>query len=65
MEEDKIQQQDNVSDPNPACPAIPETSNINGFSVMPLYPMDIDSGVIPMAIGSSMENLRQGNVELN
>ena len=60
MEEDKIKQQDNIST---SC--IPETSNINQFPIMPLYPMDIDSGVIPMAIGSSMENLRQGNVELN
>lgn len=52
MEEDQIQHQDYMSLSNPVCPAAtPETFNMNGFPMMPVYPMDIvGSGMISVPV---------------
>ncbi|KAI4343801.1 hypothetical protein L6164_011109 [Bauhinia variegata] len=67
MEEEQIQRQDNVSRSHPVCPATPETSNLNGFPMMPIYPMGVGSGMISVPVGNAVENFTfgQGNVEHN
>lgn len=68
MEEEQILHQDNVSHSHPVCPAAPaESNNLNGFPVMPVYPIGVGSGVISVQVGNPMEKLTlgQGNVEQN
>ncbi|KAK7330427.1 hypothetical protein VNO77_24621 [Canavalia gladiata] len=65
MEEEQIQNQDSVSHSQPVCPAVPETSKINGFPMMPVYQLGVGSGMISARSGNTMEELTlgHGNVE--
>ncbi|XP_054807009.1 transcription factor MYB1R1-like [Prosopis cineraria] len=65
--EEQIQRQDNMPHSHLVHPASSETGNINGFSVMPLYPMAIGSGVISFPGGNPVEKLPlgHGNYEHN
>ncbi|KAK8465813.1 hypothetical protein PHAVU_009G183300 [Phaseolus vulgaris] len=67
MEEGQIQHQDNVSLVHPMYPVTPEGSNMNGFSMMPMYSKDIGSGIMSAPAGNPMKilTLGQGNVEQN
>ncbi|MED6125600.1 hypothetical protein PIB30_070120 [Stylosanthes scabra] len=69
MEEEQIQNGDSVSHSQPLCPAAPESSNTNGFPMVPpVYPLGIGAGVISsVQAGNPMEELTlgQGNMELN
>ncbi|KAF7806135.1 transcription factor MYB1R1-like [Senna tora] len=60
MEDEQIQHQDYASNSNPVCPATSETSNINGFPLMPVYSMGVGSGVISVPAGNPMEKLTLG-----
>lgn len=64
--EEQIQHQDNMSHSHLVHPATPETSNVNKFSMMPVYPMSVDSEVISFPSRNPMENLTlgPGNPEL-
>ncbi|KAJ1421777.1 SANT/Myb domain [Sesbania bispinosa] len=65
--EEQIQHQDNVSPSHPIYPATTESSNMNGFPMLPMYPMGVGSGAISVQAGNPMEKLTlgQGNVEQN
>ncbi|XP_061373498.1 transcription factor MYB1R1-like [Gastrolobium bilobum] len=60
-------EEDYVSRLHPMYPATPESSHVNGFPLMPMYPMGVVSGVTSVQVGNPMENLSlgQGNVEQN
>lgn len=57
--EEQIQHQDNMPHSHLVHPAAAETSNINGFSMMPVYPMGAGSG-ISFPSGNPMEKLTLG-----
>ncbi|RDX73235.1 hypothetical protein CR513_47188, partial [Mucuna pruriens] len=67
MEEEQVQNQDSVSHFQPLCPAVPESSKMNGFAMMPAYQFGVGSGVISVHGGNPIEELSlgQGNVEHN
>lgn len=63
-----MENQDSLSHSNPLCPAATETSNMNGFPMMPMYPMAVvGSGVVIVQAGNPMEELilGQGSMEQN
>lgn len=62
MDEEQIQHQDYAaSHSNPVCAANSETSNMNGFPVMPVYSMGVvGSGLISVQSGNPMEKLTLG-----
>ncbi|TKY55147.1 Transcription factor MYB1R1 [Spatholobus suberectus] len=64
MEEAQVRNQD-MSPSQPVCPAVSETSKINGFPMMPVYQLGVGSGVISVQGGNPMEELTlgQGNME--
>lgn len=62
MEEELIQNEDSV------CPAAAlESSNTNGFPMVPVYPLGVGNGMISVQAGNPMEELTlgQGNMEHN
>ncbi|KAK7265739.1 hypothetical protein RJT34_33362 [Clitoria ternatea] len=67
MEEEQVQNRDTVCHSQPVCPAVPESSKVNGFPMMPVYQLGVGSGAISVQAGSPMEELTlgQGNVEHN
>ncbi|XP_027329958.1 transcription factor MYB1R1-like [Abrus precatorius] len=67
MEEEQAQNQDSVSHSQPVFPAVPETSKINGFPMMPVYQLGVGSGMISVQSDNKMEELTlgQGNMERN
>lgn len=71
MEEEQIQHQDNMSHSCPIYPATatetPESSNRNGYPMMPMYSMAVGSGVNSVLARNQMEKLTLGqeNVEQN
>ncbi|XP_027334491.1 transcription factor MYB1R1-like [Abrus precatorius] len=67
MEEEQIQHQDDVSRSHPMSPATPESSNMNGLPMIPMYLKDVSSGVMSVQAGNPTETLAlgQANVEQN
>ncbi|XP_028784100.1 transcription factor MYB1R1 [Neltuma alba] len=67
MEDEQIQHQDYASHSNPMCSATPETTNMNGFPMMPVYPMGVGSGMISVPVSNPIEKLtlRQGTMDCN
>ncbi|KAI9117704.1 hypothetical protein K1719_011870 [Acacia pycnantha] len=61
--EEQIQHQDYMSLSNPVCPGTPETTNINGFAMMPVYPMNIvGSGMISVPAVSHPKASESSNI---
>ncbi|XP_028781702.1 transcription factor MYB1R1 [Neltuma alba] len=59
--EEQIQPQDNMPHPHLVHTASSETSNINGFPMMPLYPMAVGSGAISFLGRNPVEELPLGH----
>ncbi|KAF7838393.1 transcription factor MYB1R1-like [Senna tora] len=58
--EEQIQHPNNMPNSHLGHPATSETNNINGFSMMQVYPMGVSSGLISFPSGNPMENLTLG-----
>ncbi|CAL0306844.1 unnamed protein product [Lupinus luteus] len=65
MEKEQIQNQDSVSHSQPMYPAATETSNMNGFQMIPMYPVGVGSGMFSIQAENPMEELTlgQGSME--
>ncbi|CAJ1943979.1 unnamed protein product [Sphenostylis stenocarpa] len=67
MEEEQFQNQDTLSHSQSVCPAVPETSKVGGFPMMPVYQFGVGSRVISVQGGNPIGELTlgQGNIEHN